>query len=280
MVVSEGGTYQQRIVDDELTELLPDLAAVALEGPKGVGKTRTALQYARTVRRLDDPAELAVAQAAPERLLDGERPVLLDEWQRLPSVWDLVRRQVDDGAPADSFLLTGSAVPDQPPTHSGAGRIVSVRMRPFSLAERFGEPTVGVGALLGGGREAVTGTTGLTVEDYADEVLASELPGIRGLSGRARRRQLEGYLERVVDRDVRDDAGRDDSQPGGAAPLDGCLRSRVVEHGIVREDPRRGQRRRGPQAFKGNRPELPGCADAGMGTRRGARVAAIRQPSA
>jgi hypothetical protein len=205
--VSDGGIYQKRIVDDELTELIPNLAAVALEGPKGVGKTRTALQYARTVRRLDDPAEFAVAQAAPERLLDGELPVLLDEWQRLPSVWDLVRRRVDDGAPAGSFLLTGSAVPDQPPTHSGAGRIVSVRMRPFSLAERLGEPTVGVGALLGGQREAVTGTTELTVEHYADEVLASGLPGIRGLSGRARRRQLDGYLERVVDRDVPDDAG-------------------------------------------------------------------------
>ena len=152
--MSQVGIYKQRIVDDELAELIPDLAAIALEGPKGVGKTRTALEYARTVRRLDDPAEFAVAQAAPERLLDGERPGRLDEWQRLPNR-DLVRRRVDDGAPAGSFLLTGSAVPDQPPTHSGAGRIVSVRMRPFSLAERLGEPTVSVGALLGGGREAV-----------------------------------------------------------------------------------------------------------------------------
>lgn len=199
--------YRRRIVDDELSELIPQLAAVALEGPKGVGKTRTALQYARTVRRLDDPAEFAVAQAAPERLLDGEPPVLLDEWQRLPSVWDLVRRRVDDGAPAGSFLLTGSAIPDPPPTHSGAGRIVRVRMRPFSLAERLANHTVSLGELLAGEREAVTGTTELTVDVYAEEILASGLPGIRGLSGRARRRQLDSYIERVVDRDIPDDAG-------------------------------------------------------------------------
>jgi uncharacterized protein len=205
--VSVGEPYRRRIVDNELSELIPELAAIALEGPKGVGKTRTALRYARTVRRLDDPAEFAVAQAAPERLLDGELPVLLDEWQRLPSVWDLVRRRVDEGAPPGSFLFTGSAVPDPPPTHSGAGRIVSVRMRPFSLAERLGEQTVSLGALLAGGREALTGTTELTVEDYAEEVLASGLPGIRGLSGRARRGQLYGYIERVVDRDIADDAG-------------------------------------------------------------------------
>lgn len=136
-VVSDGEPYRRRIVDDELSELITELAAVARDGPKGVGKTRTALQYARTIRRLDDPAECAVAQAAPERLLDGEPPVLLDEWQRLPSVWDLVRRRVDEGAPSGSFLLTGSALPDPPPSHSGAGRIVSVRMRPFSLAERL-----------------------------------------------------------------------------------------------------------------------------------------------
>lgn len=90
--------YQRRIVDDELSELLAELPAVALDGPKGVGKTRTALQYARTVRRLDDPTEFALAEAEPSRLLDGEPPVLLDEWQRLPTVWDLVRRRVDDGA--------------------------------------------------------------------------------------------------------------------------------------------------------------------------------------
>lgn len=98
--MSDGEPYRRRIVDDELSELISELAAIALEGPKGVGKTRTALQYVRTIRRLDDPAEFAVAQAAPERLLDGEPPVLLDEWQRLPSVWDLVRRRVDEGARA------------------------------------------------------------------------------------------------------------------------------------------------------------------------------------
>jgi predicted AAA+ superfamily ATPase len=128
------------------------LPAVALEGPKGVGKTRTALERAATVRRLDDPDELAVASADPALLLRGDRPILIDEWQRLPQVWDLVRRAVDDGAPAASFLLTGSSLPDPPPTHSGAGRIVSVRMRPLALSERLGSASVTVSELLTGAR--------------------------------------------------------------------------------------------------------------------------------
>ena len=199
--------YQRRVVDDELDELFGDLAAIAMEGPKGVGKTRTALQRAKTAHRLDDPAELAVAEADPGRLLQGERPVLIDEWQRLPEVWDLVRRAVDDGAPPGSFLLTGSALPDPPPTHSGAGRIVTVRMRPLALSERLQSVSVRLSELLSGARAPVTGATDIALTDYTEEILASGLPGLRVLSGRARRRQLEGYVDRIVDRDIPDHAG-------------------------------------------------------------------------
>lgn len=199
--------YQRRIIDDELDELLESLAAIAIEGPKGVGKTRTALQRARTVHRLDDPSFIEIARANPAQLLEGAPPILLDEWQRLPEVWDLVRRAVDDGAPPASFLLTGSAHPDPPPMHSGAGRIVSLRMRPLALSERVGGQTVSLGDLLTGERPEIRGQTGLALSDYVDEILASGLPGVRVLSARARKGQLDGYLQRVVDRDIPDEAG-------------------------------------------------------------------------
>ena len=170
--------YRRRIVDDELDELIGGLAAIAIEGPKGVGKTRTALQRANTVHRLDDPAELAIAEADPARLLEGERPVLIDEWQRLPQVWDLVRRAVDDGAPPGSFLLTGSALPDPPPMHSGAGRIVTLRMRPLALSERLRTAEVSLVDLLSGARSPIVGATDLALADYVEEILASGLPGV------------------------------------------------------------------------------------------------------
>ena len=129
--------YDPRIVDAELDELLAALPAVALEGARGVGKTSTALQRARTVRRLDDPSERAIAQADPGRILDGEPPVLLDEWQRVPETWDLVRRAVDEVRRAGRFLLTGSAAPAEAPTHSGAARIVTVRPCVTSSAHGF-----------------------------------------------------------------------------------------------------------------------------------------------
>lgn len=199
--------YQRRVVDEEIDELLPALSAVALEGPKGVGKTRTALQRVKTAHELDDPAVLEVAKADPARLLEGQAPVLIDEWQRLPEVWDLVRRAVDRGAAPGTFLLTGSAAPSQPATHSGAARIVTVRMRPLSMHERLGGTTVSLVELLSGSRPDVAGTTDVGLDDYADEILRSGFPGLRDLSGRPLRALLDGYLDRVVDRDIADDAG-------------------------------------------------------------------------
>jgi predicted AAA+ superfamily ATPase len=195
-------SYRPRLVDAELDALLPGVPALVLEGAKGVGKTASAARRARTVVRLDDPAQREVAQAEPSLALRGTPPVLLDEWQQVPAVWDAVRRAVDDGAPPGQFLLTGSASPLAPPSHSGAGRIVSVRMRPLSLAERqLAPPTVSLGTLLAGGRPPIDGHTTVTLADYAREIVASGFPGLRGVTGRALRAQLDGYLARVVDRD-------------------------------------------------------------------------------
>jgi len=200
--MSAARNYRKRVVDAELDELFAALPALALEGPKGVGKTATASRRAATVYALDDPAQRSVAVADPARLLEADPPVLIDEWQYVPECWDLVRRRVDGGAPAGQFLLAGSASPKGLDTHSGAGRIVTLRMRPLSLAERSSEePTVSLRALLGGERPPVSGGTSWTLEDYVDEILRSGLPGLRDLSGRALRAQLDGYLRRIVDRD-------------------------------------------------------------------------------
>jgi uncharacterized protein len=199
------GEYLPRLVDSELDELMPELPAIALEGPKGVGKTETAQRRARTVYRLDEPAQRAIAEADPAQVLRGAPPLLVDEWQRVPAVWDAVRRAVDRGAAPGRFLLTGSAGPATAPTHSGAGRIVTVRMRPMSLSERgVGVPSVSLTQLLGGGTAEIEGKTNVTLADYVREIVNSGFPGIRRLSGRALRLQLDGYLRRVVDTDFQE----------------------------------------------------------------------------
>ncbi|GAA3350840.1 DUF4143 domain-containing protein [Amorphoplanes nipponensis] len=194
--------YQLRAVDQELDELLGGLPAISLEGPKGVGKTATAQRRAATAFAMDDATQRELLTADPQRLDRAPAPVLIDEWQREPAVWDFVRRSVDRNPAPARFLLTGSATPTSAPTHSGAGRIVQLRMRPMSLAERaLAEPTVSLRELLTGRRPAVGGGTALSLVDYAEEIVRSGFPAIRQLPPRARRAQLDGYLNRIVERD-------------------------------------------------------------------------------
>lgn len=178
------------------------LPAIAIDGAKAVGKTATALRRASTVHELDDRRQLHVAAADVDRVVKGEPPILIDEWQRLPPIWDKVRRAVDADPAPGRFLLTGSATPEGDGSHSGAGRIVVLRMRPMSLAERLpGGATVSLARLMRGEQEAIEGRTSFRLEDYVDEILRSGFPGIRDLPQRARDAQLAGYVARIVDRD-------------------------------------------------------------------------------
>lgn len=199
----ESRLYSPRVVDKKLDVLIDGLPAICIEGPRAVGKTRTARRRARTVHDLDDPETLALALAEPSRLVRGAEPILIDEWQRYPPSWDLVRRAVDNDRRPGRFLLTGSTAPDTPPTHSGAGRIVTLRMRPMSLFERrLQEPTVSLERMLSGERPAVDGQSDLTLDHYITEIAAGGLPGLRSADPPARQAALDGYLRRAVDHDV------------------------------------------------------------------------------
>jgi predicted AAA+ superfamily ATPase len=196
--------YRQRTLDNELNDLFGQVPAIAIDGPRAVGKTTTGAAHVSAVLRLDIEAVREVIAADPEGILRRPRPLLIDEWQMVPPVWDVVRRAVDTDPRGGQFLLAGSASPAPGTTlHSGAGRIGRLRMRPMTLTERgITAPTVSLARLLAGHREPLHGQTDLTLADYAEQIVASGFPGIRDLTGRARRFQLDSYLRGAVDHDV------------------------------------------------------------------------------
>jgi predicted AAA+ superfamily ATPase len=113
-----------------------------------------------------------------------------------------VRRAVDRHTPPGPFLLTGSVAPKGTGIHTGAGRIVASRMRPLSLAERWPDnATVSLRELLGGEQPAVVGASPFGLADYTEELFSSGFPGLRELPVRLRRAQLDGYIQRVIDKD-------------------------------------------------------------------------------
>jgi len=198
--------YRRRILDDDLDELMPHLAAIAIEGAKGVGKTATASVRAATIIDLTDPGQRQVLAADLDVIAQATPPVLIDEWQLEPAVWDRARRLVDQDPTGGRLLLTGSAgLTRGVRVHSGAGRIVRLVMRPMAFSERgLAASTVSLASLLQGGGGQVAGSSSIGLAGYVDEILRSGLPGIRDLPPRVRELQLDGYLARVVDHDLQE----------------------------------------------------------------------------
>lgn len=133
--------YLSRIVDADLKDRLSYAGAVVVRGPKWCGKTATALQQAKSVIYMQDPdertANMALADAKPSLLLQGQTPRLIDEWQEAPQLWDAVRFAVDKSDTPGRFMLTGSATPTPQtrPRHTGTGRFSFLDMRTMSLFE-------------------------------------------------------------------------------------------------------------------------------------------------
>lgn len=198
-------TYAPRTIDLQLDRLLPEAPAIAIDGAKAVGKTVTAARRANASWLLDDPDQLALLESDPKFRSAPAGTLLIDEWQRLPQIWDSVRRAVDAGAPPGRFLMTGSATPRPgTDTHTGAGRVVRLRMRPMALYERgVTESSVSLASLLEGDAE-VHGATQFNLAQYLDEIVASGFPGIRGHSPELRTAMLDSYIDSVIDRELPD----------------------------------------------------------------------------
>lgn len=183
-------------------------------GPRATGKTTTAARHAATVVHLDRPAEAALFHADPDAALAAyEQPVLLDEWQEVPSVLGAVKRAVDEDPRPGRFLLTGSVSADlDTVTWPGTGRIVRVPMYGMTVREqlgRIGAPTF-IDNLATGG-PLTSGGEAPDIRGYLELALASGFPDpFLRLTASARVRWLDGYVEQLLTRDaVEAEPGRD-----------------------------------------------------------------------
>ena len=200
--------YRNRVVDSILQEKLEGKGAVLIEGPKWCGKTTTAEQIAKSVLYMDDPQskEQNVNMAAlnPKRLLSGETPRLIDEWQIAPKLWDAIRFEVDHRDDLGQFVLTGSAVPPDTKeiTHSGTGRFSWLMMRPMSLYES--EESTGEVSLsrLFEGKGEVDGESKLDLERIAFLICRGGWPRSIDMRDKIALNQAIDYYDAVVHSDI------------------------------------------------------------------------------
>ncbi len=200
--------YLDRTCDKLLREKLESKGAVLVKGAKWCGKTTTAAHMAKSVIYMEDPSKkkqyLQLADTDPVRLLDGEVPHLIDEWQLAPKLWDAVRFEVDRRDDFGQFILTGSAVPaDQSEiSHTGTGRITSLVMRPMTLYESGdSEGSVSLRALFSKER-TISGTSDHNLEDIAYLTCRGGWPKSIGKSRRVALAQAPDYYDAVVESDI------------------------------------------------------------------------------
>ena len=134
--------YYERYADKLIPRALKSSGAVLVAGPKFCGKTTTSLRYQKSVLRLNTQQAISIAQMNPAATLNGETPRMIDEWQKVPDIWNYVKEDLDKEYVFGKYILTGSSTPADKTKihHSGAGRITPIKMKSMTLFES-GEST-------------------------------------------------------------------------------------------------------------------------------------------
>jgi predicted AAA+ superfamily ATPase len=140
MMMNTNNTYLPRLIEKPITESMKTNGCIVIEGPKWCGKSTTSERFAKSVIKLQKPATYKqyriLADIGDDNLLSGEKPILFDEWQKIPELWDYVRNYIDETSGKGLFILTGSAKPiEDKERHSGIGRMKKIIMRTMSLWE-------------------------------------------------------------------------------------------------------------------------------------------------
>lgn len=220
--MSAGNAYIPRYIDRALDQLLAELPALMLVGPRGCGKTTTALRRAASVMRLDRPEEAGAFRAAPDAVLGVQpTPLVIDEWQMVPEAMGAVKRAVDARSGPGRFLLTGSIRARLDSAGwAGTGRVVPLSMYGLTVGELERRPQASdtIDRWFSDEDPAV-GTLEQAVDliGYLDHAVRGGFPDAVGLSDFARSTWYEGYVDQLVRHDIADLA--EVRSPAGLAAL-------------------------------------------------------------
>lgn len=176
----EKTSYINRVSDEELKRKLNASGALLIRGMKACGKTQSAKQFANSTISFDQDEQVPLLmETAPQRLLLGDVPRLIDEWQEYPKIWNYVRHEVDNRNQTAQFILTGSSNPEETiKMHSGAGRFTILDMRTMSWQEMgYSSGKISLGNLLNGLNQEVNDNP-VDLELIIERMIKGGFPGL------------------------------------------------------------------------------------------------------
>ncbi len=194
-----------RISDQEISRKLDASGAVLIRGAKACGKTESAKQVAKSVLQVDQNEQVEMLMsAAPQRLLQGDTPRLIDEWQIQPKLWDYIRHEVDRRRTTGQFILTGSAQPTEEATiHSGAGRFTIVDMRTMSWQELgISKGKISMGDLLRGHFNQDVHDESISLELIIERMIVGGFPALTDRNVSQAREINRAYVDLLAEVDM------------------------------------------------------------------------------
>ena len=205
--------YRQRLVEKEVSESLRVAGAVSIVGPKSCGKTWCARNFANSEYSLVDPEDnfinFRMAYEDPSIALEGDEPHFIDEWQDVPKIWDAVRFTVDKESRKGRYLMCGSSTVDKGKiSHSGAARIMDVRMHTMSLFESGdSDGKISLMSLFNDSFKSVRGRSH-TIEGLADLIIRGGWPSLLDSDGGSANRFLRDYMDKICEVDAQKTDGK------------------------------------------------------------------------
>ena len=202
--MKDENSYKERLTDKELLQKLDSAGALLIRGMKACGKTESAKQFSNSILKMDqNPQVSLLMETAPERLLLGETPRLIDEWQEYPKIWNYVRHEVDNRKQTAQFILTGSANPEETiKMHSGAGRFTILDMRTMTWQELgFSTGKISLKSLFEGAKIDIYDEPS-DLELIVERIITGGFPALMGKSIRQANDLNRAYIDLLANVDM------------------------------------------------------------------------------
>lgn len=210
MAINANHRYIPRLADKVLDDILKMRGAVLIEGIKWCGKTTTAKQIAKSLIDLSNQKEKDrvsfLLSEQPDKLFRSKKPILMDEWQKVPLLWDAIRSEVDKESEFGQFILTGSTSQLEAAktvnAHSGIGRIGRLKMQPMSLWEsKDSNGDVSLTAVFDGDNIGYSESE-KSIEDIAFLCARGGWPAVLDMPKRLALKQAYLYLDELCESDI------------------------------------------------------------------------------
>ncbi len=195
----------KRTLEKSIIEALKVFPVILLSGARQVGKSTLALHLQDNYLTFDDGEMRLYAKENPKAFLESlELPVCLDEIQKVPSILEYIKIEVDKQQKSGAFLLTGSAnvLEHEEAKDTLVGRLIEFKLFPLSLKEKNGKPQENII------EKILNRDFKLAKKDYGSEIASHILEGgypkVLSLDDFQRNLWYKSYISTYIERDARD----------------------------------------------------------------------------